>query len=166
MYMTQVDRDRFWKFVGHWTINDCIPWIGTRNRAGYGNFHLNGQTRGAHRVSYVIAKGPIPDGLVIDHRCYNTWCVNFEHLEAVTPAVNSQRRRPPVKRAVRRIIPWSTVVHDHAFDPWWFAYDGKFLRVRLAGESAWMEEVPVPEQLSDEELSSLAHGWVSARCST
>jgi hypothetical protein len=34
----------------------------------------------AHRVSYLLTYGPIPDGMVIRHRCANAWCVNPSHL--------------------------------------------------------------------------------------
>lgn len=45
----------------------------------------------AHRYSYERFKGPIPDGLVIDHMCTHTWCVNPHHLEAVTNGENVRR---------------------------------------------------------------------------
>lgn len=45
----------------------------------------------AHRVAYIEANGPIPDGLEIDHLCRVTLCVNPSHLEAVTHAENVRR---------------------------------------------------------------------------
>ncbi len=42
----------------------------------------------AHRVSYELHKGPIPDGLFIDHICRTRCCVNPNHLRAVTHAQN------------------------------------------------------------------------------
>lgn len=63
---------------------------------GYGRFGVRaGLTEYAHRLSYVIAYGEIPDGLVIDHvrdrGCTNTMCVAPLHLEAVTNAENVRR---------------------------------------------------------------------------
>jgi hypothetical protein len=46
---------------------------------------------GAHRVSYEWAKGPIPDGMELDHLCRNPACVNPDHLEAVTHGANLHR---------------------------------------------------------------------------
>lgn len=44
-----------------------------------------------HRVAYMIAIGPIPSDLEIDHRCGVLTCWNPDHLEAVTRAVNMRR---------------------------------------------------------------------------
>jgi len=45
----------------------------------------------AHRVMYVDAKGPIPDGLHVDHLCRNKACANVDHLELVTTGENTRR---------------------------------------------------------------------------
>ena len=59
---------------------------------GYGRVHV---TRGtcnlAHRVSYELAKGVIPDSFEVDHLCRVRCCINPDHLEAVPPAINYKR---------------------------------------------------------------------------
>lgn len=61
----------------------------------YGSFSETGQASGpmsAHRYSYKVHKGPIPEGHEIDHICQNKLCVNPEHLRAVTHRENCKRR--------------------------------------------------------------------------
>lgn len=73
----------------------CIEWRGGTNGVGYGVFHPYTTTTNrkayAHRWSYEQARGPIPPGLHLDHLCRNTLCVNPDHLEPVTGAVNVLR---------------------------------------------------------------------------
>lgn len=45
----------------------------------------------AHILYYRKYKGDIPEGCEIDHLCRNTSCVNPDHLEAVSHAINIQR---------------------------------------------------------------------------
>jgi hypothetical protein len=78
---------------------ECWVWTGRLGpRRGGGkdgrmNFRANGRhvTKRAHRVSYEEFKGPIPEGLEVDHTCVNSCCINPAHLEAVTGSENITR---------------------------------------------------------------------------
>lgn len=69
----------------------CIEFTGARSKSGYGFVRHKGKNLYVHRVAYEQLRGAIPDGLVIDHLCRNTSCMNVEHLEAVTPRENTLR---------------------------------------------------------------------------
>lgn len=74
------------------TSTGCWNWIlGTAN--GENGNHRYGLISNvlAHRMMYEKYKGKIQDGLILDHLCRNTLCVNPDHLEAVTEAINTQR---------------------------------------------------------------------------
>lgn len=75
---------------GHWI------WTGARaSRNQYGTFVFDGRTQPAHRVSWMLYRGEIPDSTELDHLCRVTLCVNPGHLEPVAPRVNWERGTAP-----------------------------------------------------------------------
>lgn len=58
----------------------CVEWTKARTEHGYGRQSVNGRLVYAHRVAWEKANGPIPDGLLVLHRCDNPACVNVDHL--------------------------------------------------------------------------------------
>lgn len=71
----------------------CHYWIKALSFGphGYGVFTVKRVNLMAHRVSYLLNRGPIPHGRQLDHLCRNTACVNPDHLEAVEPRTNYLR---------------------------------------------------------------------------
>lgn len=70
----------------------CWIWTANVDRDGYGKISVSGIQRMAHRASYEMHVGPIPDGMQIDHLCRKRSCVNHYHLEVVTLAENNRRK--------------------------------------------------------------------------
>ena len=72
----------------------CWFWLKATDRTGYGVKMVGGRSGKlvrAHRYYYELSKGPIPEGLTIDHLCRIRCCVNPEHMEPVTLKENSKR---------------------------------------------------------------------------
>jgi hypothetical protein len=81
--------ERIWLKIerkdGHWL------WTGARTSKGYGKIGIDKAVVRAHRAVYELLVEPIPDGLVLDHLCRVTSCVNPSHLEPVTQGENVRR---------------------------------------------------------------------------
>ena len=91
--------ERFWAKVNK--TADC--WLWTKGKSGqrYGSFDCDGKTLRAHRVSWVLHFGPIPDNLCVCHKCDTPLCVRPDHLflgtnlDNVRDREKKKRRKPP-----------------------------------------------------------------------
>jgi HNH endonuclease len=100
-FVASEETERFLVKVAFGDPGGCWLWTGQVNESGYGHFRRrDGRTVKAHRFAYETARGPIPEGLTLDHLCGRPRCVRPTHLEPVTNAENL-RRRHARQRAAR-----------------------------------------------------------------
>lgn len=79
-------EQRFFEKVSK--TGECWLWTGARMKNGYGKIIINRKEAKAHRVSWELAHGPIPDGISVLHRCDTPPCVRPSHLFLGTQADN------------------------------------------------------------------------------
>lgn len=79
----------FWERVRK--TDGCWLWVGNIRDDGYGRAWFDKSRYQAHRVSYVLAGGVLPEGLVLDHLCRVRNCVNPAHVDLVENGVNVLR---------------------------------------------------------------------------
>lgn len=77
---------KFWAHVNK--TDSCWLWTGILNNKGYGVSRYKMHTYLAHRMSYVMENGPIPDGLIVLHICDVPSCIKPAHLRLGTQKDN------------------------------------------------------------------------------
>ena len=82
-------EQRFWSRVAAPNENGCRLWVGGQiNSQGYGRLMVRRKMTFAHRFAYLLTNGPIPEGMVIMHKCDIRLCVEPSHLAAGTQKDN------------------------------------------------------------------------------
>lgn len=147
---------RFYQYTDR--TGDCWTWT-RATRSGYGVLQIDGRAVNMHRWSYEHFKGPIPDGLVVDHLCNNRICVNPDHLEVKTVKENVLRGTGPSAINSRK----THCVKGHSLDD---AYtDGNMRRCRqCSNEDNKLRRIRTRAHNPKPEIIANRDGWDCALC--
>lgn len=89
--------ERFWSKVAVGGQDECWIWLAAQDGHGYGQMNVDGQPRKAYRISWELAGNAVPEGLALDHHCFERLCVNPAHLRVVTGKQNAEHVRGPAR---------------------------------------------------------------------
>ena len=107
--------------------NGCWEWTGGLSNQGYGFFYISNQTKGryktvlAHRYSYEIFIGKIPNRRWIHHLCQNKCCVNPYHLEPQFPKEHLENHDTLIHNELKTHCPQG---HPYSKENTWYDKNG------------------------------------------
>ena len=107
--LTTESIERFWSKVDKKSEDECWEWLASLTTNGYGDIRIKNKNYRAHRVSWVLHNGQIPEhdswhGYCVCHTCDNPSCVNPSHLflgtnkDNVNDRINKKRKGAPGAR--------------------------------------------------------------------
>jgi len=108
-------EDRFWAKVEK--TETCWLWTAWKDKNGYGGLSKGAKREGywrAHIYSYILHKGPVPEGYIVEHKCNNPSCVNPDHLRPKTQRENVMRSSGPA--ALNAIKTHCPANHEYTSD--------------------------------------------------
>ncbi len=96
-----INAYKYWGRVDVSMVDVCWEWLGPiSHKGGYAILKYEGKNIGAHRLSWILTRGPIPSGLIVRHACDNPKCCNPCHLDIGTHYDNAQDTIKRGRRAV------------------------------------------------------------------
>jgi len=140
---------RFWAKVDRRNEDECWPWLATKSKLGYGKFTLGVNNKVcAHRYSYELTVGPIPNGLLVCHKCDNPKCVNPAHLFIGSHKDNMQDAVRKGRQARGRRLPQTKLTDEQVI-----------VAIKLASSAPRMIESTARQfSISGEHLGALMRG--------
>lgn len=110
-------EERFWGKVNiPKDVEGCWIWTGSKLRGGYGGININHKTKQAHRVSYELHYGEIPDGTLVCHKCDNPPCVNPHHLFLGNYKVNAEDKCNKGRMPTGERIPTNKLTQENVLE--------------------------------------------------
>lgn len=82
---------------------ECLVWIGPRTNDGYAVQSVQGLRKYMHVYAWERKNGTAPDGMQVDHTCWNRACCEVAHLRLATSAQNNANRSGPQPDRTHRL---------------------------------------------------------------